>query len=156
MIGAAFAGLAATQTSLAAVSLPTSPTSDDVNARAAAWIASDQRLTAMQLRWQDFETLLFAKARRMKMSCEQACRSNLPEAQAMRSLDKDIEATRRQLNAAAGEISLLPATTISGALAKIELGLKVQGPFDWQDRALELLQDGIVELRGLLSHPHRV
>jgi hypothetical protein len=148
MIGA-IAAPAAAQTSLTASSLPTSASPDELAARAAGWIATDDRLTAMQLRWQHFETLLFAKAHRIKMDCEHACRSNLPEAQAMRALDKEIEETRRRLHTAAGEISQIPATTISGAIAKIELGLKVQGPFDWQDHALELLEDGIAELRGL-------
>jgi hypothetical protein len=94
---------------------------DELAAKAAGWIAANERLTAMQLRWQ-----------------------------AMRALDGEIEETRRQLNAAAGEIRLVQATTIAGAIAKIELGLRVQGPFDWQDHARELLEDGIAELRGLL------
>jgi hypothetical protein len=149
MIGA-FAGPAAAQASLAA-NLPTSAAPDELASKAAEWIATANRLTAMQLRWQHFETLLFAKARQMNMSCEHACQSNLPEAQAMRALDTEIEETRRKQVATAGEIRLIPATTISGAIAKIELGLKVQGPFDWQDHALELLEDGIVELRRLVS-----
>jgi hypothetical protein len=149
MIGV-FAAPAAAQASLAASSPPTSAGPDELAARAARWIATDDRLTAMQLRWQHFEGLLFDKARQLKMSCEHACQSNLPEAQAMRALDNEIEATRRQQAMAAGEIRLMPATTIAGALAKIELGLKVQGPFDWQDHARELLEDGVAELRELL------
>jgi hypothetical protein len=153
MIGAVFAGLAATQTSLAAsaAGLPASMGADELAAKAAQWIAANERLAAMHLSWQDFESLLFEKAQRMRVSCDKAYRNNWPEAQAMRSLDKDIEETRRRLDAAAGEIRCQPATTIAGAIAKIELGLKVQGPFDWQDHALELLEDGVAELRGLLS-----
>jgi hypothetical protein len=123
---------------------------DDLAGRAAEWIAADERLAAMYLRWQRFETLLFDRARRMKMPCEEACDSDLPEAQAMRALDTEIEETRRWLDASAGEIRLTPAATVAGAIAKIELGLKVQGPFDWQEHALELLEDGIAELRELL------
>jgi len=123
---------------------------DELAIRTAGWIAMDEQLNVMQIRWQGFESLLFDKARRMGMGCDEACRSNLPEAQAMRALDREIEETRRQLNAAAGEIRLMPATTIAGAIAKIELGLRVQGPFDWQDHALELLEEGIAELRGLV------
>ena len=150
MIGA-FASPAAAQASLAAnaVDLPTLGP-DELAAKAAQWIATDDRLTAMQSRWQRFESLLFDKARRMGMGCDEACQSDLPEAQAMRAIDEDIEETRRQLNAAAGEIRLTPATTIAGAIAKIELGLRVQGPFDWQDHALELLEGGLAELRGLV------
>jgi len=149
MIGA-FATPAAAQASLAA-NLPTSAAPDQLASKAAEWIATDERLTALQLSWQHLETLLFAKARQMKMDCEHACQTNLPEAQAMRALDKEIEETRRRLDATAGEIRLIPATTIAGAIAKIQLGLKVQGPFDWQDHARELLEDGLAELRGLVK-----
>ena len=128
----------------------TLPVGDELVVRTAGWIARDEQLNVMQLRWQDFEGLLFDKARRMGMDCEQACLSDLPEAQAMRALDADIEETRRWLVAAGGEIRLTPATTVAGAIAKIELGLRVQGPFDWQDHALELLEEGIAELRGLV------
>jgi hypothetical protein len=130
--------------------LPVSAGPDELAAKAAGWIAGHEQLNAMQLRWQGIESLLFDKARRMGMGCEEACRSDQPEAQAMRVLDEEIEETRRQLNAAAGEIRLTPATTIAGAIAKIELGLRVQGPFDWQDHALELLEEGIAELRWLV------
>jgi hypothetical protein len=126
------------------------PAGDELVVRASAWIAGDEQLNVMQLRWQGFESLLFDKARRMGMGCDEACESDLPEAQAMRALDEEIEESRRRLNAAAGEIRLTPATTIAGAIAKIELGLRVQGPFDWQDHALELLEEGLAELRGLL------
>jgi hypothetical protein len=125
------------------------PVGDELVVRTAGWIAGHEQLNLMQLRWQGFESLLFDKARRMGMGCEEACESDLPEAQAMRALDEEIEAARRQLDAAAGEIRLIPATTIAGAIAKIELGLRVQGPYDWQDHALELLEGGLAELRGL-------
>jgi hypothetical protein len=148
----AFASPAAAPSLVAnAVDLPTFGP-DELVAKAAQWIATDDRLTTMQLRWQGFESLLFDKARRMGMDCDEACRSSLPEAEAMRSLDEEIEATRRRLVAAAGEIRQIPATTIAGAIAKIELGLKVQGPFDWQDHARELLEDGIAELRGMVAY----
>jgi hypothetical protein len=43
------------------------------------------------------------------------------------------------------------ATSIAGALAKIELGLKVQGPYDWQDHALELAEGGVSELKAMMK-----
>jgi hypothetical protein len=131
--------------------LPGFRNTDDLTVQAAQWIVTEERVAAMQLKWQVFEGLLFDKARWMKMSCEMACRSDLPEAQAMRTLDSEIEATRRWLDASAQEIRITPATTVAGAIAKIELGLKVQGPYDWQDHARELLEDGIAELRSFLN-----
>lgn len=118
-------------------------------ARAAEWASADERLTSMQLQWQDYESAVFDKARRMKISCARACESNWPEAQAMRALDLQITAAYAQLEALAGQIRRMRATTISGAVAKIQLGLKVQGPYDWQDHAYELVEDGLVELRKL-------
>ena len=38
-----------------------------------------------------------------------------------------------------------------GALAKIELGLAVQGPFDWRDHALELVEEGLKDLRDMIG-----
>jgi hypothetical protein len=118
-------------------------------AHAAAWTAADENLTAMQLAWQDHESAVFDKARRMKISCARACESNWPEAQAMRVLDLQITAAYAHLEALAGKIQRMRATTISGAVAKIQLGLQVQGPYDWQEHALELVEGGLTELRKM-------
>ena len=45
----------------------------------------------------------------------------------------------------------MAAVSIEGALAKIELGLNVQGPFDWRDHALEIAESGIAELRQMTA-----
>jgi hypothetical protein len=124
--------------------------SDNLVEKAAEWIAADEHLTALELRWQALESQLFDKARRMKMSCDKATRSNMPEAQAMRAIDREIEDIHRRLAASADEVSQTPSATIAGAIAKIELGLKVQGPYDWRDHAQELLENGIAELRAII------
>jgi hypothetical protein len=124
-------------------------TPDMIVAHAAAWTAADENLTAMQLAWQDHESAVFDKARRMKINCARACESNWPEAKAMRALDVQITAAYARLEALAGKIQRMRATTIAGAVAKIQLGLQVQGPYDWQEHALELVEDGLVELREL-------
>ncbi len=126
------------------------PTDQLVEA-AAAWIAEHERREANIRRWQTLENSLFNKARRLKMDCELACRSNMPEARAMRALDPEIDEAFHRLIAAAGRASRMKARTIAGAIAKIELGLAVQGPYDWQDHALELAQGGLAELRTLAS-----
>ncbi len=127
----------------------TSGIPDAVVSHAAAWTAADENLTAMQLRWQDYETAVFDKARRMKINCARACESNWPEAQAMRALDLQITAAYAHLEALAGKVRRMRATTISGAVAKVQLGLQVQGPYDWQEHALELTEDGLAELRKM-------
>lgn len=69
----------------------------------------------------------------------------------MRILNKRIEATYPELENEAEMISALPTMSAEGALAKIELGLAVQGPFDWRDHALELLEEGIKDLRDMIG-----
>lgn len=122
---------------------------DAVVSHAEAWTAARENLTAMQLEWQRWENDLFDKARRMKVGCDRACKSNWPEAQAMRALDLRMTATYAQLETLAGKVRQMRAATISAAVAKIQLGLQVQGAYDWQDHALELVQDGLVELRKM-------
>lgn len=120
-------------------------------ARIAAWIAHDARLTAMQLEWQTCERAVFDQAKRLNLSCEDASLSDWPAARAMRELDTQIAQSRQHLEAETGTIRKQPAATLADALAKIELGLKVQGPFDWREHALDLIQDGLTELRRMTA-----
>ena len=85
------------------------------------------------------------------MVFDKACDSELPEASAMRILNKRIEAAYPELEKEAGAISALPTLSAEGALAKIELGLAVQGPFDWRDHAIELIEEGIIDLRDMIG-----
>lgn len=113
-------------------------------------MAKKARLEAMIRRWQHLESVLHAKTRR-NMAFDEASDSELPEASAMRILNKRIEATYPELEKEAGAISVLPTLSAEGALAKIELGLAVQGPFDWRGHALELVEEGVVDLRDMIG-----
>lgn len=113
-------------------------------------MAKKTRLEAMIRRRQHLESLLHAKTRR-DMAFDTAHESELPEASAMRILNKRIEATYPELKEEAGAISALPTLSAEGALAKIELGLAVQGPFDWRDHAIELIEEGIIDLRDMIG-----
>ncbi len=124
---------------------------DQVRAKAAQWISDDQRRSALELEWQRLETLLFQIARQMQIECDEACLSELSEAGAMRALDKEIRSERLRLEALAAEIEEIPSATVADAIAKIELGLKLQGPCDWRENALELMERGIAEFRSLSS-----
>lgn len=124
--------------------------SDPVVARAEAWIGSKARINAMTLEWQALENQLWQVAREQRVKFEKACRSRLPEARAMCALDRHIRAGYRDLAQSAEEISAMSAASIDGAIAKIALGVKVQGPYDWQDNALELAEGGLAELRALI------
>jgi|GEM_PF-1856253 len=122
---------------------------DPVPERAAAWMARKARLEAMIRRWQNLESILHAKVRR-QMEFPDAYDSDMPEACAMRILDQRIKATYPELEVEAGAIRELPASA-EGAIAKIELGLAVQGPFDWRDHARELLEEGLKDLRDMIG-----
>jgi hypothetical protein len=116
-----------------------------------AWTVANERLTAMELEWQALESELFQKASSLGMDCRAALRGELLEARAMRALDHRIRTAYRALDRVSGEIALMRATSISGALAKIELGMRVQGPCDWKRSVIELIESGLAELRTLAS-----
>lgn len=123
---------------------------DPVPEKATAWMAKKARLEAMIRRWQHLESVLHAKTRR-DMAFDKACEGETPEASAMRILNKRIEAAYPELEKEAGEISALPTLSAEGALAKIELGLAVQDPFDWRDHAIELIEEGLIDLRDMIG-----
>lgn len=125
------------------------PVADPLVERCAAWIASREAVDAMIREWQSLESALFDHARKMGIKTEKACRSRMPEARTMRALNRKIEVGYLDLEREAAEIRVVAARTVEGAIAKIELGLKVQGPYDWRDDALELAEEGIAELRTL-------
>jgi hypothetical protein len=123
---------------------------DQVPERAASWMVRKARLEGMIRQWQSLESILHAKTRRDRTFGE-ACDSDQPEACAMRILNKRIEATYPELEQEAEAISALPTMSAEGALAKIELGLAVQGPFDWREHALELVEEGLKDLRDMIG-----
>ena len=85
------------------------------------------------------------------MNLSQAGRSGLPEARAMRALDRKIKSAGKKLDRRAARIVLKRVTSRrEGALAKIEMGLRIQGPYDWEEYAFALIQDGCEQLRARL------
>jgi len=47
---------------------------------------------------------------------------------------------------------LMRATSAQGALAKIMVGLRIQGPYDWNDEIVEaLVRDGCEQLALMLE-----
>jgi hypothetical protein len=113
------------------------------------WLAGHSKLNTMVLNWQRLEHNLADKARILEIDFSAACESDWPEARAMRVLNRKIQTTQRKLARQLTDVRALPALSIDGAVAKVELSLHVQGAFDWQENARELLEDGIAELRAL-------
>lgn len=123
---------------------------DPIVERARAWMAADKRCRGLEARWRDLESSLFCKAKQMDLDGELAVESDIPEAVAMRQLDVEIAELHREMDGFSGEAARLAAVTIEGAIAKIALGLMVQGPFDWRDHAYELVDGGLSEMRAFL------
>ena len=158
--GAAAAPLALNGAAHAAPAKPgraearTSPVSnpDPIVAKVDAWMAAYDAREALIREWQHQETALFAKVKAAGLSVDRGMRSGMAEARAMRALDRRIKAARRKLDRDAGRIVLMRATSAQGALAKIMVGLRIQGHYDWNDEIVEaLVQDGCEQLALMLA-----
>jgi len=69
----------------------------------------------------------------------------------MKALNKQIEELGQQADDLASEILSQPVGSLAEAVAKIEVGLKIQGPEDWQPYALDLVEDGLDAFRMRLG-----
>lgn len=117
----------------------------------AIWRDADQRRIALELEWRNLEASLFETARRMNIACDVAIESDLPEAVAMRRVDEELAALTSEMTEIAMSATTAPALSLEDALAQISLGLMVQGPFDWRDHALELVEGGLARTRDFLA-----
>ena len=122
---------------------------DPVIAEVATWMAAKDAVEALQQDWLNLEQRLSQTIGPLKMDLLEDGRSGLPEARAMRALTRKMQARDRELERAAHGIVHMRASSVAGVLAKIELGLRIQGHYDWQDNALALVQGGIEQLREL-------
>lgn len=148
-LAAPMAGYAAHEAS--AATTPIVEPRDPLIAKTASWVAANARIDAMLVAADELQGQVFEKARKLQIKGNKACRSRVPEARRYRALSRKITAGYRDLERLAGEITMMSAVSVEGALAKIELGLNVQGPFDWRDYALEITESGIAELRQMTA-----
>lgn len=125
--------------------------SDHLVVRATGWTMRHQRIIEMELEWQRLEAALFTKAATREISCAAAMKGKFAEAKRMRALDAEIGVGYRELAFEAGEIQAMKSSSVAAALAKVELGLRVQGPYDWRDHARQLIDEGIGELKSMLE-----
>ena len=107
---------------------------------------NDQRVARIQ-EWQRMETQLFSKAKRSCIAVQKYLKTDRPEVETMKALDRRIEELGQLTEDLAAKILSLPAESLAEAIAKIEVGLKIQGPEDWQPYALDLVEDGLGALR---------
>lgn len=118
---------------------------------ARAWIALRMHVDALSADADDLQGQVFDKARLLGIRGDKACRSSMPEARAWRAKHREHDKARRLLEKRAEEIRKMRASTIGGAIAKIELSLHIQYE-DWSDHAFEFIEDGVAELRELTAN----
>lgn len=115
------------------------------------WIAARDRQDAVVRNWQDAEHRLFIKAKASKIALTQAVDGDLPDAQLMRSLMRQIKSADRQLERSAARIIAMRPTSPAGALAKIEMALRLQQHSINEDHAWALVNSATAHLRTLLQ-----
>ena len=100
--------------------------------------------------WQRLETQLFRK--HGAMGPREASRRGHEEGDQMRLLDVRYTAMSRALRRQAKQLAVARPVTLAGAMAKIEMGLRLHEPLDREDCASVLLSSGFSELHRLVSN----
>jgi len=113
------------------------------------WVSQRSDADALAQRWQRLETKLFKRCKHLDLT--RALRSGLPEARELRALTRKINAAEKKLERSAARIAEMRATSGQGALAKIEMGLRIQEPQDCEEMAWVLIKSGADELRAVLE-----
>ncbi|UPT62206.1 MAG: hypothetical protein M0D54_17825 [Hyphomonadaceae bacterium JAD_PAG50586_4] len=116
-----------------------------------AWTQAHRVREAMLHAFSESEERLFLKARALGLSANQMLRSPLDEAKALKILSRDIKNADRKLDRAAARIAGSTPKSPETALAQIDMGLLIQGPYDWDDHAYALIQSGRAQLWRLLA-----
>lgn len=115
------------------------------------WIRLHNHRIAKIGEWQRLETQLFTQAKQSGIAVETCLESDRLEAHAMKELDSQIETLGQQTDDLAAKLLSLSVASLAEVVAKIEVGLKIQGSEDWQPYALELVEDGLNALRKRLD-----
>lgn len=128
---------------------------DSLVTRAEEWIALRAHVDELSVEADDLEGKLFDRARALGMKSDKACRSAMPEARAYRAKKREFDEGCRKLESEARVLRGMQATTVAGAIAKIELSLHIQYE-DWSEHAFEFVEDVLAELRRLTDTPERL
>lgn len=124
---------------------------DPVLGLCAQWTDRRQALEELTFEWQRWERLLMTRARRLGLDIDEAVGPRFPEATTMEVINCSIHQAHDDLDDLARRAQRLQATSAEGALAKIRLGLLVQGPYNWEPNARELLEAGVTDLEHLVE-----
>ncbi|MDO8297449.1 MAG: hypothetical protein Q7T19_13540 [Caulobacter sp.] len=120
---------------------------DPLVALVKTWIADREAASALLIEWGRLEH--WQSLACTATSPGQARRGDFSETREMRTIDRRHERLRRKLTRAAERIIATRAITVEGALAKIEMALKILEPMDCEEFSWGLIQGGFDDLRAL-------
>lgn len=112
-----------------------------------AWISARDRADEILQEWQRLESELIRD--HGYMSARQAARCGISQGRSMRLLDLHYRTLSRTLDREARVLSAVRPTRLADAVAKIELGLRMQDE-DPDDGATAMIRDGFQALRHFL------
>jgi hypothetical protein len=126
---------------------------DPLVADVRTWIAEWNEADALMREFKDLETALIDK--HGGMTTAEAIARGIPEGFVMRSLERRCDAIDRKLERDAERIVQTRAKTAEGAIAKMELVLEIQSPFDRDEFVWALIEGACKDLRELMSGESR-
>lgn len=113
------------------------------------WATAKDGQDALVKRWQDLEDALSRRIGALQMNLEDAAQSDLFEARTMRILMRKIESYDRSLSRQAKRIVQLRSTSLTGALAKIEIALRMHYPAAGEEDKWALVVSAVQDLREI-------
>jgi hypothetical protein len=117
--------------------------------RSKRWISAKDAQETLVKRWQDLEQALSLRIGPLGLDLEEAAQSNLSEAQTMRTVMRKIETYDRSLNNESRCIAQLRSASLTGALAKIEIALRLHYPAAGEENEWALVVSAARDLRDL-------
>ncbi|WP_375267582.1 hypothetical protein [Phenylobacterium sp.] len=116
---------------------------------AKAWNAERDLIALLTRRWSDLETAL--QRRTGSLDFRAAAAAGDAGALEMIAIDRRVPGLWETAEAASERISRLPCTTLSDALAKVQMGIRIIGPHDSEGASYALLQGGYDDLVRMLG-----
>lgn len=121
--------------------------------RARRWMSIKANQETLEKAWQDLEHALSLRIKPLGLDLYEATRSELSEARAMRRLMRRIEDHDRSLDQQMRRIARRRSTSLAGALAKIEIALRMSCPAACEEVVWALVVSAAQDLREMDAVP---
>ncbi len=120
-----------------------------VAALAKTWNAERDLIALLMRRWSDLETAL--QRRTGSLDVRAAAAAGDVGAVEMIAIDRRLPGLWEAAEVAAERIARLPCATVRDALAKVQMGIRINGPHDCEGPSYVLLQGGYDDLVRILG-----